>query len=95
MRPDPRKPKRVFIGLAVNQNHIRFDVAIAETFVGSGKGMVAVFDRQRFVDDQQLQHRLKYFLEIAVIGMRLELFQVFPENSSGFNRPHSCLPTMP
>ena len=35
MLADPRQPQRVFIGLAVDQNHIRFDVAVAEAFVGS------------------------------------------------------------
>ena len=43
MRPYTRKPQRDFIGFAVNQNHIRFDAAITETFVGSGEGMVPVF----------------------------------------------------
>ncbi len=44
VRPNPGKPKGGFIWFAVNQNHVRFDVAIAEAFVGSGEGMIAVFD---------------------------------------------------
>jgi hypothetical protein len=43
MRPDPRQPERVFIRLAVNQDNIRFHMAITEAFVGAGQGMVAVF----------------------------------------------------
>lgn len=44
MRSNTRKPRRVFVGLSVNQHHVRFDMAITKTFVGSGKRMVAVFD---------------------------------------------------
>jgi hypothetical protein len=53
MRPNPRKPKSVLIGLAVNHNHIRLDVAVAESFVRSCQRMVAIFDWERFVRDQQ------------------------------------------
>lgn len=45
MRPNPRKPKGGFAWLAVDQNHVRLDMAIAEALIGSGEGVVAVFDR--------------------------------------------------
>jgi hypothetical protein len=54
MRANPRKPECVFIGLTVNQNYIRLDVAVAESFVGSCKRVIAIFDWQRYIVDQKL-----------------------------------------
>ncbi len=65
VRPDPREPWLIFVGLAVDQNHVRFDVAVAEAFVGSCQGVIAIFDWEGFVDDQQ-------FAEIGVIRMCAE-----------------------
>lgn len=88
MAPDAGKPKGVFTGLAVNQNHVWFDVAITKALVWPRQWMNTIFDRQRLVDNQQFQHRFKQLVEIAMVGMGVESLQFFPKNSGGFNCPH-------
>ena len=67
MRSNPGKPKGGSIWFAVNQNYVWLDVAIAEAFVGSGEGMVAVFDGEWFVGDQHFQNHFLQGVEIAVM----------------------------
>lgn len=95
VRPNPSKPKSGFIWFAVNQNHVWLNVAISEAFVASGEGMVVVFDGEWFVGDQQFQNHFQQSVEIAVMQMRPQLLQFFPENCGRFNRPHSGPPSMP
>ncbi len=49
------------MGLAVNQNNIRLDVAVAESFIGACQWMVAIFDWEWFIGDQQLQSGFQQF----------------------------------
>ena len=83
MRPDPRKPKGHSVGLAVNQNHIRLDVAITESFVGSCQGMVAVLDGSGFILVQNLYPVIPAQAGIPLLFQQVATLEARPRPAPG------------
>ncbi len=88
MRTQPHKSQNGGIGLLVNQNEVRFDVAVPMILPVASEGVVAVTRLQGLISQQCRQNSVKVGLEFGpVLAFGLSL--VIPFELAGVvRRPH-------
>jgi len=81
---------RVIFGKRINQNPIRFDMAITAAGEIAAQRMIFVLRRQNFTFDQQVEHRLEFRQVLAASAGKFNILFELAGAAEGSHKPKSA-----